>query len=613
MKHCRAIMILCACGALSASTSISCAPAEQETQIVRAQTLAESVPAKTTGARVQTARFDGQGSYRLGKPQEMRQGIFQQVPGSFEISTSLPARHPRLDFILGFFCSGETEPALVDARISVKANGAENVVFERTLWVRPVDIDFSFSEERIDLSPWAGNEITLVFSGSVRKGDGTGAEIVWGDAVIRATAEADLPPVVLICVDALRRDRVGIYHEGASLTPRLDAFAADAVVFDDVTAHASWTLPSVVSVLTGLTPSLHNAGRRLTLASNPTEAEVAELRRQFGVVNKRGTDYVGMSRLDGAVITLPELLRRHGYATRAFSGNAFISFDADVISRFGPVTDMTIHGIVLSREANRWLAGHADERFFLYLHYMEPHEWRGHFYERGGIDAAPDAALARAVYDDLVLMADRHVGDVLDQLKRLDLYDRALIVFYADHGELLYETEGNYAGHGVRLNEALIAVPLIVKFPGNEFAGKRVSDPVALLDIFHTIAETADLLPDDPLYRLGVSLRKTAMGEGLRNREIVSEFMLFEDERIAITHNGYRYERNLDRGEDRLFRARGDELLDLAQPENAALMKRLRERLDAYREASAKAAARVRTMKVDETEAEKLRHLGYLQ
>jgi arylsulfatase A-like enzyme len=327
----------------------------------------------------------------------------------------------------------------------------------------------------------------------------------------------DAPNVILIGVDTLRADRLSCYGYSASQTPRIDALAAGGVRYAEMTAQASWTRPSFATILTSLYPSSHTATGK-------------------------------SSRLPQAVTTLAEVLAASGYHTGAVADNINIAptfgFDqgfADyiylepsyvflgneaasqtalyqILRRAWAMTsggrvyvqDYYQDASVVNRHALDWLAASKGTRFFLFLHYMDPHDpYFEHPYDGVGYARAsnqnPDPALAStfsALYDGEVRYLDDYLGQLFDWLRAEGLYDDTLIVLTGDHGEEFQEHGGWW--HGQTLYQEQIAVPLIVKAPGGARAGTVVTDLARSLDIAPTILDLA-----------GVPIPAEMMGQSL--------------------------------------------------------------------------------------------------
>jgi arylsulfatase A-like enzyme len=317
-------------------------------------------------------------------------------------------------------------------------------------------------------------------------------------------APARAPDVVVIVVDTLRADRLGVYGSRRGLTPFLDAFARRAHVAERAYAQAPWTSPSVASLFTSRYPSQH------------------------GIV---GFDSV----LGAGETTLAEVLREAGYATGAFSANGLLSRNAgfdqgfntyrayldlrgDPARRFlrparraGDITD----------EALRWLAvverlRGPDAPVFLYLHYMEPHSPYAPPAEllarvRGdkppldldrvnlsllAANLAPPAPDVLAdildAYDAEVLAIDTALRRLWTKLERRGMGERALVVVTADHGEEFQEHGG--MGHGRTLYGEVMHVPLIVRSPG-QTRGGIIERVVSSIDVAPTVLDMVGVEP----------------------------------------------------------------------------------------------------------------------
>ena len=238
-------------------------------------------------------------------------------------------------------------------------------------------------------------------------------------------------PIVLISVDGLRPDDLSAYGGSASRIPAIDALSADAVVFERAYAHSPLTLPAHASILAGQLPFEHGV-----------------------------RDEAGFTLKDEAR-SMPELLRSRGFDTgaavssfllRPESGVAqgFTFFDAGVPQPPNPrIPVLERDGLQTTDAAERWLRSRRDHRFMLFVQVDE---------------AAADSAVTR----------------LIEQLKEQDLYDQATIVLTADRGD---------AGTGLSLHEAALRVPLLVKQPEAEGAGRRVAAPVQHIDLLPTVLD----------------------------------------------------------------------------------------------------------------------------
>ncbi len=316
----------------------------------------------------------------------------------------------------------------------------------------------------------------------------------------RARPEAGRPDIVLVVVDTLRADHLGTYGYSRPTSPAIDAFASKATVFESATSAAPWTLPSVMSMMTGRLPSSHrveNDGLRLA-RDIPTLAEV---------LGAGGYDTAGFV--------------SHVYVDRPFGfERGFDSFEDFGLSRpdYRPETGMEPTADRVTDAALDWVARRGARPFFLFVHYFDPH-WP-YTPPRATRDLFPNAYAGPwdATYDSISkfqdperplpdgyrqFLVDRYDGEIrfvddqwrrlLEGLRRSGRADRTWIVLTADHGEE-FKDHGSM-GHGRQLYEEVIRIPLILgrAAPGASGGGSRVSLPVSSIDLFPTIVELAGL------------------------------------------------------------------------------------------------------------------------
>ncbi len=305
------------------------------------------------------------------------------------------------------------------------------------------------------------------------------------------------PSAVLVTVDTLRADHLGAYGAEKTRTPRLDAFAREATVFERAIAPMPLTRPAHFSMLTARHP------------------------REHGVLTNA-------MKLPQATRTLPEILHERGWRTAAFTAVKLLGPDSGAAQGFelfeasGSRRERRGGEVVASALA--WLDGlGADERFFLWVHLFEPHlpyaparsfreelgaegaavppslaweDLEDIAREHGGDVPAPVLEHARRLYRGEVAAADHFVGRLLDGLAARRPMDGVLVVLTADHGECF--ENGVWFEHSDCLYEGALHVPLIVRFPREFPAGVRVPHPVSLVDVAPTVLRAAGLdpLPD---------------------------------------------------------------------------------------------------------------------
>ncbi len=300
------------------------------------------------------------------------------------------------------------------------------------------------------------------------------------------------PSVVLIVVDTLRADHLGTYGYERPVSPNLDALASDAAVFENAFAAATWTLPSVSSIFTGLYPSAHDAGR-------PYDDERGE---QFSVM-----------RPDARLFT--EVLQAKGYTTGAVVNAPFLhagfgfdrGFDA---YDWAPASDSDVRRADVTVDAAlAWLDEHTDEQFFLFVHmfdlhrhYDAPEPFRGRFTDQfadtygdtldtlESRDAAEDNLdwpFIVAAYDEEIAFVDAELGRLFDGMRSRGILAESNVILTSDHGEA-FDEHGS-SGHGHTLFNEMLRVPVMVW--GSAVEPGRYEDPISLIDLEPTILEIA--------------------------------------------------------------------------------------------------------------------------
>jgi arylsulfatase A-like enzyme len=283
-------------------------------------------------------------------------------------------------------------------------------------------------------------------------------------------------PVILISIDTLRADRLPVYGYQGVETPAIQALREDSILYERAYTVTPLTLPAHSSLLTGVLPAEHtvrdNVGYRL-------DAERIK---------------------KGELPFLPQILKNRGYATggavsayvlqgKTGLSTGFDFYEDGIEFRTGTgLGGLQRPGGETLRLSLDWLRGVAGKPFFYFFHIYEPHT-----------PYTPPARFASYAdkYDGEVAAADAVVGELLAELKRLDVYDKALIVLTSDHGEGLGEHGEDE--HGVFLYHEAIHVPLLVKLPESQLAGGTASRPVQLLDVAPTVLSLLGEKVPEPL------------------------------------------------------------------------------------------------------------------
>lgn len=322
--------------------------------------------------------------------------------------------------------------------------------------------------------------------------------------------KTDIDHVILISIDTLRADHLACYGHPFVQSPNINQLAAEGVLFTRHVSAAPTTLASHTSLMTGTYPHTHG------------------IPKNGYVVNEEN-------------VMLAEMLKEGSFATAAFVG----AFPLDAQFRFDQGFDHFDAKFDLARETHvrdwaqrraetvtdavlQWLdtakAGH-DQRLFLFVHYFDVH-WpyeappphRG-MYRRDSLSsdgsmpeiqqaqkllrdpATREEGLRRtraldAEYCAEITYCDYQIGRLFQGLKNRRLFDNSLIVLTSDHGETMHE-HSNVFNHGISVYETEIHIPLIMRFPGGRFGGRRVDRLCSNVDLVPTLLHLLDLPDND--------------------------------------------------------------------------------------------------------------------
>lgn len=484
----------------------------------------------------------------------------------------------------------------------------------------------------------------------------------WRDALLRPLRPARLEPgrrghpnLVLIGIDTLRADHLGLGGYSAPTSPNLDRLAAGGTIFGDVLSMAPWTLPSFASALTGVAPGLH--GAQLTGPMRRMEAQPPD-------------------RLDPQIPTLAMRLREQGYRTAAFYSNQFFAFG--LAESFDHHAYHNLPAADLIAVAQEWIRRHADRPFFCFVLLNDPHEpttppgedlapflararaagaepsagelvryvrWG----EDGGVPLgrppAPEQArahaaglvLKRAIYDATIRQVDRAIGGLQAQLEAWQLAPRTLVSVFSDHGEEFcdhvefarrwdHDPRGLYGiGHGHTQFQELLHVPWMAWGPGVP-AGVRRREPVSLGDLAPTLLEWLGFEPPaapadaDEVARAqyGRSVATPQPDDGGPERLLLAEAIAYGPDLVALRRGPWKFIAHRDGRPLALFRLSSDpgEEHDLiaTQPQVVAEFQELlaRWRAAAQRKNGAPDSGTPSSWNdLDDTVRQRLKDLGY--
>ncbi|MCP4903179.1 MAG: sulfatase [bacterium] len=420
---------------------------------------------------------------------DRRRSLLLSPGTTYKASIEVPKSPQSLRFSYQVLQTGSCES---NVGFSVTLGGSEDeddggdihwqqTVIPQTSWT-DVDIDLSqvkHHELSVEVSAFGQGECLLAFGMPriiARTERGSAAE------------QASRPNVMVYLVDTLRPDHMSLYGYERETTPRIDEYFADDLVFMNAYSTASWTRPATASLLTSLYPSFHGAN-------------------VGGIADE--------------VRTLAERLRAAGWSTWAFITNGNV-FAEDLAFDQGFDQFVTIHGVkndnhATSEEVNtlvlRHLEAHSDEPFFLFIHTVDPHmpynppqAYRGLYTDMeydGQVEpkntkrrylrkmelSERDRLFIEGLYDEDIRYQDEMFGELIEGLESLGLDNEVLTLLTSDHGEEFFE-HGDW-GHGKRLYEEVIRIPLMIRLPPSvpQREQGQVESPVQLIDIAPTLCE----------------------------------------------------------------------------------------------------------------------------
>lgn len=287
------------------------------------------------------------------------------------------------------------------------------------------------------------------------------------------------PNVLVILLDTLRADHLGTYGYGRATSPFLDEFAAKNIKFNFAVTAAPWTPSSVASIFTGQYPLSHG----------------------FIPPNSREEAKVSRSVLSSNLDTLAELFDRNGYATAAVSPNPWITrafnfdqgFKKFVYLPRAPADKISDAARGTIKDLNA-----QDKPFFLYLHYLDPHDPYSPPGEYASMFTGPipgnqydDRMLARfTLYDGEIRYLDHSLSELFKFLESEKLLEDLVVVIVGDHGEQF--NEHGFLTHGNTVYNVETHVPLLLKL-GRNSPNKVIDHTVSTIDIFPTLLKAAGI------------------------------------------------------------------------------------------------------------------------
>jgi choline-sulfatase len=364
--------------------------------------------------------------------------------------------------------------------------------------------------------------------------------------------------VIVIAFDAMQAKHLHAYGYLLDTTPNLDKFIEKSYLFKNTVSPASWTVPTFMSIFTSLYPSEHKVTNKFVeykIEGTTTKAVKSNLKQ-----------------LNPDAVTIAEIMKKNGYATGGFTGDAGLSAPFGFNQGFDEYYDKEMFGGLNNSisKATEWIDKNKDKKFFMFLHGYDAH---GQYMPKEGYDyryvAKPykgiytgspkeqgllreqglankeldlsdsDIAFWRAIYDEKINRADEQFAAFLKHVYDLGLDKNTIIVVLSDHGTEFYEHKR--FDHGHTLYGELVDVLFAIHMP-NQQEGKEINSLVSTLDLAPTILSLLNI-KDPAIGKMeGINLAPAFTGNDI-SRDIYSEtdYRLYTHKRSIQTPDGWKF------------------------------------------------------------------------
>ncbi|MBN2381516.1 sulfatase [bacterium] len=466
--------------------------------------------------------------------------------------------------------------------VKIIAGAEEEIVYSRYIDPKKNIGDRRWFDTTLDLKSYAGQDICLCFEllGSYKNP----CQLWWEPdnrddcAVVSSptiSGQDNINPgehfnVILISIDTLRADHLGCYgFKRSEISPYIDWVSKKGTLFTQVISQSPWTIPSHMSIFTGLIPSFHRVNEPYT---------------KFGTFNTgEGSPYRILS---DSIPTLPQFFKTQGYRTIAITSGGTMGGKLGFCKGFDLYREATLiesHSFI-----EQWLKENKSQPFFMFLHTMRVHapylgfEYLPEVLTTGqvqelkqycasflaspymGISVIPfekdriviaaergilskmdlfKPEITKLLYQGAILETDRYMGKLLNSLQSLDLMKNTIVVITSDHGEEFtdHDPANFYDAHGKTVYDEVVHVPLIFCIPGLDRTGKKISTQVRSIDIMPTLLNLCTIAYDQKDLQ-GVSLLPFFEGEGFKHDlEAISEATSEGPEMKAFRSHTHKY------------------------------------------------------------------------
>lgn len=373
--------------------------------------------------------------------------------------------------------------------------------------------------------------------------------------------------LILISIDTLRADHMGVYGYEKNTTPNIDKWAKNAIVFDRAYTNIPLTFPSFAALMTGISPF------------------------ESGITNNNyDKNKMNAPLINSSSITISEIFKENGYKTAAFVANDYLSpeltnlnkgFDEYKYFKNDNNKDKIYEPFIES--ALKWLDINKDNKLFFWIHLIDPHspynppeELKCRFdmnycslinelssidleNKRKSMEGISDGCRQKklpentiktyeTLYDGEIAYTDSVFGKIISKIEKLNISDNSIVILLADHGEEF--SHNYYFTHGGMLYDSSVKISLIMKIPGSNKSQKRINILTENTDIKNLITRLYSfkgLNFSDVIKKLYFNAINHQFGSELNAQKNI----LFSDDaltKFGITDGNYKYIYSTEKG-----------------------------------------------------------------
>ncbi len=380
--------------------------------------------------------------------------------------------------------------------------------------------------------------------------------------------------LILVSIDGLQAKHLHEYGYSLNTTPNLDSFIDKSTLFTNTVSPSSWTVPTHMSVFTSMYPSEHKVVNKFS---------DYDMKAQKGTISN-------LKKLSPNAMTLAEILKKQGFVTGGFTGDAGVGpqfgFSQGFDTYYEPTGTFGGFDGSIPRAVD-WLKQNKNKQFFLFLHGYDVHgqhapaggfdyryvskpyngKYTGSPTEQGqlredglagkSLNLSPeDVAFWRAIYDEKINRTDAEFKNFMDQINNMKLLDNTIIIVMSDHGTEFYEH--NRFDHGHTLYGELVDVLFAIHKPG-QTKGQRINELVSTLDIVPTALDLLGIKNPVPEQTKGADLTPVFDGKSVAH-SVFSEtdYRLYTFKRSYQTPDGWKFILTLENGNKELYNLNDD-------------------------------------------------------